>query len=125
MTFKFEYITKEGKTVCMFDIEYFLKESETKQTEGLWYSEIDCLPCVEGITRFLHDKFQEDDFDFEEFIKGGLEIQEVRGLLYERYNNKPKQKLEAYNFHHHEFYSVIKSLFLKFSEKYGLHINVD
>lgn len=44
------------------------------------------------------------DFDFEEFIKEGTEIQELRGLLYERFNNKPKED---------------------FANKYKLYLNKD
>ena len=51
----------------MFDIEYYQKQSEKNKEE--WYSEISCLPCIEGLTWFLKDKFNEPGFDYEQFIK--------------------------------------------------------
>lgn len=71
----------------MFDIEYYQKQSDRSKD---WYSEIDCLPLVEGIAYFLKDSFKNKDFIFEDFVKDADEIQEIRGLLYERYNNKPQ-----------------------------------
>lgn len=111
----------------MFDIEYYQKQSEKNKEE--WYSEISCLPCVDGLTWFLKDKFNEPGFDYEQFIKDAYEIQEVRGLLYEHkwegQDNRPKSPKESDNFHYHIFGKVIEKMFDDFAKKYGLWIDKD
>lgn len=111
----------------MFDIEYYQTKLEGNKEE--WHSEIHCLPCVDGITWFLKDKFNEPGFDYEQFIKDANEIQEVRGLLYEYnwegQNNHPKPYKESVNFHHHVFGKVLEKLFDEFTKKYGLWIGRD
>lgn len=108
----------------MFDIEYYQEQYKEE-----WYSEIRCLPCVDGLTRFLKDKFNEPGFDYEQFIKDANEIQEVRGLLYEHkwegQDNRPKSSEDADNFHYHIFGKVIEKLFDDFTKKYGLWIGKD
>lgn len=116
---------ENSRGYVMFDIEYYREQSQTKDK---WFSEIRCLPCVEGNTRFLRDVFEykiDIDFDFEEFIKEGTEIQELRGLLYERFNNKPKEDEESREFHYHIFGKVLEKLLNDFANKYKLYINKD
>lgn len=99
---------------------------EQSQTKDKWFSEIRCLPCVEGLTHFLKDKFNEDiNFDIEEFTKAAIEIQELRGLLYERFNNKPKEDEESREFHYHIFGKVLEKLLNDFANKYKLYLNKD
>ena len=111
----------------MFDIEYYQKQNDKNKEE--WYSEISCLPCVDGLTRFLKDKFDEPGFDYAQFIKDAEEIQEVRGLLYEHkwdgQDNRPKSSKDSDNFHYHIFGKVIEKLFDDFTKKYGMWINID
>ena len=116
---------KQGtRGFVMFDIEYYQKQYKEE-----WYSEISCLPCVDGLTWFLKDKFNEPGFDYEQFIKDAYEIQEVRGLLYEHtwdgQDNHPKSSKDADNFHYHIFGKVIEKLFDGFTKKYGLWIGKD
>ena len=116
---------ENSRGYVMFDIEYYREQSQTKDK---WFSEIRCLPCVEGNTHFLRDVFEHKidiDFDFEEFIKEGTEIQELRGLLYERFNNKPKEDEESREFHYHIFGKVLEKLLNDFANKYKLNINKD
>ena len=121
--YKPETSAENSRGYVMFDIEYYRKQSQTKDK---WFSEISCLPCVEGLTHFLKDKFNEDiNFDIEEFTKVAIEIQEVRGLLYERFNNKPKENKEANHFHYHVFGETLEKLLNNFADKYGLYINKD
>ena len=119
--------TKEVKEVIVFDIEYYKKQSD--KDNKLWNSEISCLPCVEGLSIFLKDKFNEPGFDYKQFIMDASVIQEVRGLLYEhRWNgqdNCPKSYKDAYNFHYHIFSKVIEKLFDDFTKKYGMWIDRD
>ena len=129
MTYQIYYMpkdfTRNSRGYVMFDIEYYREQSQTKDK---WFSEIRCLPCVEGNTRFLRDVFEHKidiDFDFEEFIKEGTEIQELRGLLYERFNNKPKENKEANHFHYHVFGETLEKLLNDFANKYKLYINKD
>lgn len=121
--YKPETSAENSRGYVMFDIEYYQRPSETKDK---WFSEIRCLPCVEGLTHFLKDKFNENiNFDIEEFIKEGTEIQELRGLLYEMFNNKPKENKEANHFHYHVFGETLEKLLNNFADKYGLYINKD
>lgn len=123
--YKPETSAENSRGYVMFDIEYYRKQSQIKDK---WFSEIRCLPCVEGNTRFLRDVFEHKidiDFDFEEFIKEGTEIQELRGLLYERFNNKPKEDEESHEFHYHIFGKVLEKLLNDFANKYKLYINKD
>ena len=127
MTYQIYYMpkdfTRNSRGYVMFDIEYYREQSQTKDK---WFSEIRCLPCVEGLTHFLKDKFNEDiNFDIEEFSNSAIEIQEVRGLLYERFNNTPKENKEANHFHYHVFGETLEKLLNNFADKYGLYINKD
>ena len=127
MTYQIYYMpkdfTRNSRGYTMFDIEYYRKQSQTKDK---WFSDISCLPCVEGLTHFLKDKFNEDiNFDIEEFTKAAIEIQEVRGLLYERFNNTPRENKEANHFHYHVFGETLEKLLNNFADKYGLYINKD
>ena len=127
MTYQIYYMpkdfTRNSRVYTMFDIEYYRKQSQTKDK---WFSDISCLPCVEGLTHFLKDKFNEDiNFDIEEFTKAAIEIQEVRGLLYERFNNTPRENKEANHFHYHVFGETLEKLLNNFADKYGLYINKD
>ena len=121
--YKPENSAENSRGYVMFDIEYYREQSQTKDK---WFSEIRCLPCVEGITYFLKDKFHDDiNFDIEEFTKAAIEIQEVRGLLYERFNNKPKENKESNDFHYRVFGETLEKLLNNFADKYGLYINKD
>lgn len=121
--YKPETSAENSRGYVMFDIEYYRKQSQIKDK---WFSDISCLPCVEGLTHFLKDKFNEDiNFDIEEFTKYAIEIQEVRGLLYERFNNAPKENKEANHFHYHIFGETLEKLLNNFADKYGLYINKD
>ena len=127
MTYQIYYMpkdfTRNSRGYVMFDIEYYREQSQTKDK---WFSDISCLPCVEGLTHFLKDKFNEDiNFDIEEFTKAAIEIQEVRGLLYERFNNTPKENKEANHFHYHVFGETFEKLLNDFANKYKLYINKD
>ena len=121
--YKPETSAENSRGYVMFDIEYYRKQSQIKYK---WFSDISCLPCVEGLTHFLKDKFNEDiNFDIEEFTNTAIEIQEVRGLLYERSNNTPKENKEANHFHYHVFGKKLEKLLNNFADKYGLYINKD
>ena len=132
MTYQIYYLPKDAEPgsrgYTMFDIEYYMKSAEfpsdMKGMEGLYYnSELHCLPCVEGLTYFLRDRIGEIDVD--EFVKDGHEIQELRGLLWEWNNNRPKLYEEANDFHYHKFGKELRKIIDSFCEKYGLHLNID
>lgn len=128
MTYEIYYLpedsAKNSRGYSMFDIEYYRKQSILG--EDKYFSEISCLPCVEGLSRFLKDKLQENiNFDIESFIKDATEIQEIRGLLYERYDNSPKESKVSSDFHYHIFGEVLENLLNNFVNKYGLYINKD
>ena len=92
-------------------------------TSEEWQSEIHCLPLVKGISYFIKE-FIKDKY-FNEFIKDTTDIQEIRSLLYEQYNNKPKPKSEASNFHYKIFGKILEGMLNDFANKYGLYINRD
>ena len=77
------------------------------------------------IAYFLKDSFKNKDFIFEDFVKDADEIQEIRGLLYERYNNKPRSRIDAHHFHYHIFGKVLEEKVNTFANKYGLFVNID
>lgn len=126
MTYQVYYIPKgeenNSRGCTLFDIEYYKKQSDKTND---WYSEIHCLPVVEGIAYFLKDAFRDKDFSFEDFVKDAGEIQEIRGLLYERCDNKPKPSTEANYFHYHVFRKILEEKIDDFAGKYGLFINID
>ena len=126
MTYQIYYTpknSKDGKRYIMFDIEYYIKASYAKK--DYWSSDICCLPRIEGITKFLKDKLNEYKFDCDEFVRCGKEIEEIRGLLHERYDNKPRVYNEACDFHYKGFGKVLEEKIEAFAKKYDLHINRD
>ena len=130
MVYYLKYTPKgqqNSRGVVVFDIEYYKERSD--KDKDLWNSEISCLPCVDGLTIFLKDKFNEPDFDDKQFIKDAIKIQEVRGLLYENnwegQSNRPKPAEDANNFHYNIFGKVIEKLFEDFTKKYGMWISRD
>ena len=126
MTYQIYYMSKDSKNNdrdnVMFDIEYYMEKS--KKTDQ-WFSELSCLPCVKGIVSFLKDKRNDEDFNYDEFVELAEEIQEIRGLLYERYNNRPKPYDEANEFHYMVFGKILEEKLETFVNKYNLFINRD
>lgn len=130
MTYNVYYVPKglewkkDTRGYCLFDIEYYLNKSD----EERWNSEIHCLPIVDGIAHFVKDIFSEDGekvFDFDDFLNDAKDIQEIRGLLYERYNNKPKSYTDARQFHYHVFGKVLREKLDDLCKKYKLFLNID
>ena len=113
---------EDTRGVVMFDIEYYKKELGNVDK---WHSEIRCCPCVKGLGAFLRDRLQDYDFNYEEFIEDAYQIEEVRGLLWERYDNRPKNSKESDEFHYHTFGNVLDKLLNDFAQKYGLWVNRD
>lgn len=132
MTYKIYYSKEEylrdgtpinGRGYTVFDIEYYIKFSQVSRK---YYSEIRCLPCVEGLARYLKDNLTNKEFDLEQFIKDAEVIQEIRGFLYDWNDNSPKDKKEAQEFHHHVFRPKLEEIFDTFTGKYGdLYLDVD
>jgi len=126
MTYQIYYMPKgeqnNSRGYTLFDIEYYQEHSDESKD---WYSEIHCLPIVDGISYFLKEAFTNRDFILEDFVKDADEIQEIRGLLYERYNNKPKSQTDAHHFHYRVFGKILEEKIYKFANKYGLFVNID
>ena len=118
MTYQIYYIPKgeqnNSRGYTLFDIEYYQNQSDNSKD---WYSEIHCLPVVEGIAYFLKDAHNNKEFVFEDFVKESDEIQEIRGLLFERYDNKPKPSIDAQHFHYHVFGKILKEKIYEFANK--------
>lgn len=124
MTYQIYYSPngEKDRGYILFDIEYYLKKWNSP--EG-WYSEISCLPIVKGLSYFIKESNENKDFNFDEFTEDATGIQEIRGLLYERYDNKPRPKSEASNFHYKIFGKILEGMLNDFANKYGLYINRD
>ena len=116
--------SKEGKRYVIFDIEYHLAKDNMNEINN-WITEINCLTCVNGVTKFLHDKLNDKNFNYDEFATLGKEIEDIRGLLYERYDNKPKKYSRARDFHYNVFGKVLEEKIEAFAKKYDLHINIE
>jgi len=127
MTYQIYYVPKDddqnSRGFCLFNIEYYEKQYESDKK--LWYSEIDCLPCVDGMTYLLKDMFENKDFDYKTFINDATEIQELRGLLFERFDNKPKPSEENSDFHYHVFGKRVREIIDEFCKKYNCWLNID
>lgn len=127
MVYQIYYTPKDSKNNdrgnVMFDIEYYLSKSKVKN--DYWFSELSCLPCVKGMVSFLKDKRNDENFNYDEFVELAEEIQEIRGLLYERYNNRPKPYDEANEFYYKVFGKILEEKLEAFANKYNLYINID
>ena len=108
-------------TSPLFDIEFF----QRKVGDNAWSSELRVLPCVEGITRFLQSKRNDDKFNYDEFIRDAYEIQELRGWLYERDGNKVTTLEENDKLHYEKRLPYLKDIFKIFAKKYGLYVSED
>ena len=116
--------SKEDRRYVMFDIEYHLSKDDFNEMNN-WISELHCFPYVEDVTKFLKDKLNDKDFNCDEFAKLSEEIEKLRVLLYEQYNNKPKKYSAAKDFHYKVFGKVLEEKIEAFASKYDLHINRD
>lgn len=127
MVYQIYYTPKDSKEdirYVIFDIEYYLSKDDMDEINN-WISEIHCLICLNGVTKFLKDKLNDKDFNCDEFVTLGEEIVEIRGLLYERYDNKPKKYSVARDFHYKVFGKVLEEKIEAFANKYDLYINRD
>ena len=113
MVYQIYYIPKgseeNSRGYTMFDIEYYLTYSDYAKGEGF--------------IRYMKDVPK--GFDYEQFIDDADEIQEIRGLLYEKYDNKPKSLDEARDFHYRVFGKILREKLDAFCEKYGCFLNID
>ena len=118
------YQINYGNGNTMFDIEYYQQKSEHERTKGLWCSEIHVLSCVEGLTRFL-ESVKDKDFDYDQFIKDGRKIQELRGWLFEKDGNRFVSLKENDKPHYGHRLEYIRKVITDFANKYGLYISED
>lgn len=109
----------------LFDIDYYMAIADEKVEEKKWYSEICCTVCVRGISKFLQDKLKDASFDIDEFIKDSEEIQEIRGWLWERHDNKICDMDTCSNRHYHIFKPEFDAIIKTYCDKYGFSINID
>ena len=121
MTYLVYYTTEDKQRHSIFDIEYYLDLLERKEK---WISEVHCTPIVEGLAYFFRDKSEQDDFDYRQFIEDAGELQEIRGLLYEKYNNNPKILEEAEKFHS-QFGKILTDKIKNFCDRYELNLDID
>lgn len=120
MIYYIKYKT-EGNRYTMFDINCF---EECDYSSGLWNVECDSTLIVKGLTFFLKDHFNKDNFDFLSFIKEATELQEIRGFLWEMHSNKPTT-LEKCDKFYKSFSKEIEEKIKNFVKKYGLILETD
>ena len=129
MVYFIKYTLQDNTDVLLFDIDYYLKEDEdtnaSQWNDRQWFSEINPISCIGGITHFLKEKFQEPNFDCEDFINDAHQIEELRGLLYETYNNQPKSYEDAQQFHYNIFGVKLKQILNDFCDKWGFYLDID
>ena len=113
------------KEYTLFDIEFYQAKSEIEKDKDCWYSEIDCVVCVKGITHFLKDKLNDLTFNVDEFIKDSETIQEIRGGLWEQHSNKLCDLETNSQRHYHVFKPELDEIINSYCEKYGFSINED
>lgn len=128
MTYQINYLDeKTNKWFCIFDIEYWEKQSE--KNKDLWFSEIHVHHCLDGFSKFLfneiYKKYEDNEKKLKEFLNDTREIEELRGYLFERYNNQPKPSKEASNFHYHVFGEALEKILNSYIQRYGLSLNID
>lgn len=109
-----DFTQHRGYTI--FDIEYYLTKSDYNDN---YYSEIKVLPCVEGLTRYLNSRKNDVNFNLEEFIKDGNEIQELRRWLWEKADNNDETQ------HYKTRLQHIKNILNNFTKKYNVYLNID
>ena len=110
----------------LFDIEYWQNLDETKKSdEKRWFSEIDVCVCVRGVTKFLMDKFFDENFNPDEFAEDSEQIQELRRWLWETHDNSLCDSDTGSNRHYHIFKPDPDNIIKTYCEKYGFYINID
>lgn len=112
---------RPGKTV--FDIEYFLALDETKKdTDERWYVELHSTPILSESVRFVRDILKPELVD--DFIKDCAELEDLRGWIWERHNNRLRTMEDAQR-DKTEWGKYIEERINTFCYKYGLYLNVD
>ena len=123
MTFIVPYKGPFGYTI--FDIEFSLEQDT--HDKHRWYSEIHVLPRVEGIVRFVMDKKNDENFNYEDFISQAYKIEELREWLYSSStgHNFANESKIATELHYKHRYPYIKELLQNFCKEYGLDLKED
>lgn len=123
MTICIEYNDKP-----LFDIEWYLALNESNNLsykDNKWYSEISCHTCIKGVSEYLNDNFKKEKFNLEDFIKDSEVIENIRGWLHEKHNNRYAPIDLASNRHYNEFSPELKSIIENYSNKYGFIVHTD
>lgn len=141
----YENPEEKGRRHVLFDIEYYMTYNSSKKynrkndgsiqvMDDIWFSELNVFPIVDGIVNFTKDMTckscggggeDSNRFDHNTFIEDASEISELRGLLYERFDNSCKTMDAADKFHYDIFQPVLEEKINRFSEKYGLVVIKD
>lgn len=122
MTICIEYNDKP-----LFDIEWYLTfNKSSKDICDYWYSEISPNTCINGVSEYLKDNINNEDFNLDEFVKDSEVIEDLRAWLHEQHNNR---HIEKYNLaserHYKEFMPELKTIIENYSNKYGFIIHTD
>jgi len=117
------YYGEKRPRETLFDIEYFLTLDESKKnTDENWYVELHSISFISGAVHFICDVLKPELR--EEFIKDCDELEELRGWIWERHNNRLRT-LDTAQKDYAEWGKYIKERIDTFCNKYGLKLNVD
>ena len=109
----------------LFDIEFYCAKNDTKNTDEAWYSELNVCTCVRGISNFLKDNINKEDFNLCTFINDSEVIEELRGWLWEKHSNKLCTIGACEERHYHIFKPELDNIINQYCHKYNLTANVD
>ena len=112
---------RPGET--LFDIEYYLALNESKKdTDERWYVELHSSSLISGAVHFICDVLKPELV--EDFIKDCEELEELRGWIWERHNNRSRTMEDAQK-DKTEWGKYIEEKINTFCDKYGLNLNID
>lgn len=107
-------MTKEEYPI--FNIEYY----KTKNNDiNKWYSEINVNTYIQGIATYVYSKKNDNNFNLDEFINDGKEIQDLKRWLWIIEGNYEVEK------HHTTRQQYIEKLLNNFVKKYKLLLDID
>lgn len=109
----------------LFDIDYYL-DMDVEQNDwgepSMWHVELHCTPFISGAVNFICYALNPEMR--EEFIKDCMEIEELRGWVWETHRNQPRKSEEAKR-DMSDWIEYIDAKLRGFCEKYGLYLNID
>lgn len=124
MVYQIYFGDRGMKHNVLFDIEVYL----TQDRKSHWYSEIHSSAFGSAfINYFKSDDMKallENDVVLSNMIEDSKELEELRGWLYERLDNRPIESSLASK-RHKKVLAYVEEKVYAFADKYNLYINED